>query len=110
MQATLRPREPELARDSERAFGRSARIGRAHIADHGRAGLAAGGQQRPHTALEQGVVAARGIGHAVAMAERHRALAQAFQHERVELAALDQIDRRIEPVGGETSAGAEAKC
>ena len=105
----LQALEPELARDRERALGRGARIGRAHIGDHRGAGLAAGGQQRAHAPLQQRIVAARGIGHAVAVGEGDRALAQAFQHDGVELAALDQIDGGVEPVGGEARAGADAE-
>ena len=46
----------------------------------------------------------------VAMAEGHGAFAQAFQYQDIEFAALDEIDRRVEPVGGKASAGADAKC
>ena len=69
MQATLRPVEPELARDRERALRRRARIGRAHIGDDDGAGGAAGRQQRAHAAVEMRVVAARRVGHAVAVAK-----------------------------------------
>ena len=43
------------------------------------------------------------------MGEGDRALAQTFQHDGVELAALDQIDGGVEPVGGEARAGADAE-
>ena len=72
--------------------------------------LAAGRQQRAHAALEMRVVAARGIGHAVAVGEGDGALAEAFEHDDVELAALDQIDGRLQPVGGEARAGADAEA
>ena len=96
-------------REDKRAFGRRTRIGRTHIGNHDGAGFAASGQQRPHAPVEQRIVTARGIGHAVAMAERHRALAQAFQHDGVEFAAADQIDGRLQPVGGKTRSRADAE-
>ena len=107
MQATFESLEAEFARDLDGALGRRARVGGAHVGDDRRAGRAAGRQQRAHAALELRVIAARGIGHAVAMAEGHGALAEAFQHDGIELAALDQIDRRLEPVGGKAGAGAD---
>src|SRR5471032_2764162 len=55
------------------------------------------------------VVTALGVGHPIAMAEGYGALAQAFEHHDIELAAFDQIDRRIEPVGGKSRAGTDAK-
>ena len=68
------------------------------------------GSSALHAALEMRIIAARRIGHAVAVAEGDGALAQAFQHHGVELAALDQIDRRLEPVGGKARAGADAEA
>ena len=109
MQATFRPLRPSSRAIDERALGRGARIGRAHVGDHHGAGFAAGGQQRAHAPLEQRIIAALGIGHAVAVGEGDRALAQTFQHDGVELAALDQIDGGVEPVGGEARAGADAE-
>jgi hypothetical protein len=54
------------------------------------------------------IISALGIGHAVAMRKRNRTFAQAFQHDRVQFSAFDQIDRRVEPVRRETRAGADA--
>ena len=46
-------------------------------------------------------------GHAIAMAEGKRALADALEDDRIEAAPGHQIDRRIEPIGREPGAGAE---
>jgi hypothetical protein len=59
--------------------------------------------------LQQRIVAGVGIGHAVAMAESKRALADALEYDRIELSPGDQIHRRIEAIGRESRAGAEAK-
>ena len=64
------------------------------------------GAQAP---LEQRVVAGLRVGHAIAMAKGQRALADALEHDRIELALGDQVHRRIEPVGREPGAGAEAE-
>ena len=55
------------------------------------------------------VIAAPRIGHAVAMGESDRALAQAFEHQHVESPRCGEIDRRLEPVGGKSGAGADAE-
>jgi hypothetical protein len=59
--------------------------------------------------LQQRIVAGVGIGHAVAMAESKRALADALEHDRIELSPGDQIHRRIEAISRESHAGAEAE-
>jgi hypothetical protein len=48
------------------------------------------------------IIAARGIGHAVAMTEGDGPLAQALEHHHIEFALAGEIDRRIETVGGKT--------
>ena len=101
--------EAEFARDRQRPFGRRAWVCRAHIGDHDGAGLAAGRQQRAHAPLKMRVIAALGVGHAVAVGEGDGALAETFQHDGIERAALDQIDGGLQPVGGEARAGADAK-
>ena len=59
--------------------------------------------------LQQRVVAGLRIRHAIAMAKRQRALADALEHDRIEPAVGDQIHRRIEPIGREPGAGAETE-
>ena len=56
------------------------------------------------------IVAAGGVEHAVAMAKRHRAFAEALEHQIVQGAALGEIDRRPQPVRGEPRAAADANC
>ena len=68
-----------------------------------------GRQHGAHAPRQQRVVAGRRVGHAVTMAERHRAFADALEHDRVEPPLRDQIQRRIQPIGREPGAGAEAK-
>ena len=99
--------DAELAGDLARAHRRGARIGGAHVADDGRARGAAGRQQRAHAALEMGVVAAARVGHAVAVSKGNRTLAEALEHHDIEFAAARKVDRRIEPVGGKSRAGAD---
>ena len=105
----LQPFQTQFAGDLDGARNRGPRIGGAHVGDHGGARRHAGRQERMHAALEMRVVASRRVRHAIAMAEGHRALAQAFQHQYVEFAALDQVDRRDGPVGGEARPGTNTK-
>jgi hypothetical protein len=43
------------------------------------------------------------------VAEGQRALADALEHDHFEPAFLDQLDRRLEPVGREPGTGADAE-
>ena len=90
-------------RPSERAisavfFARGFRIGRAHIGDDLDALCGAERQHRAHALFEQRVVAAFGILHPRLLRQRHRALAEAFEHEIVDLALLGELDRGLDTV------------
>ena len=55
------------------------------------------------------VITARGVSHSIAVAEGHGALAQAFEHHDVELAALREINGRVEPIGGKARPRADTE-
>jgi hypothetical protein len=112
--SALERRDPEAAQpESMRDLGRLGRgasgIGDAHVGDQPRAVLDAERQDRAQPPLEERIVAGLGIGHAIAMAERESALADALEDDRIEPPPGDQIDRRLETIGREPGAGAEAE-
>ena len=64
-------------------------------------------QNGAQASLEQRIVARLRVGHAIAVAEGERTLADALEHDDIELTLGDQLDRRVEPVSREPGAGAE---
>ena len=84
------------------------RIGRAHVGDDAHAVLAARGQHGLEALDEVRRVAALGVLQAREVLARDGALGETLEHEIVELAALGQIDGRLEAVVGEAGAGADA--
>ena len=107
MQATLRPLSPSSRATVERALGRRARIGRAHIGDHGRCRHCGRRAAAPACGARAGSCS-RAWDRPCGRGGRRRPCARPGTPARwLEPAALDQIDRRIEPVGRKTCAGAE---
>ncbi len=68
------------------------------------------GQQQFDPPLEQRVVTARRIVPLAQLRQRHRALAQAFEHQVLDAAALREHHRRLEAIAGKSGAGADAEC
>ncbi len=101
--------QPQLVRDAPCELGRGAWVGDAHVGEDAGAAGPAGGQHGPQPMGEEAVVAERWILQPVAVAEGHRALAQALEDEPVELAAPGEVHGRVQPVGGETGATADAQ-
>ena len=89
---------PSDARDLGGLLRGGLRIGRAHIGDDLDALGGAERQHRAHPLFQQRIVAALGIFHPRLLRQRHRALAQAFEHEIIDLALLGELDRGLDAV------------
>jgi hypothetical protein len=83
-------------------------VGRAHIRDEAHAVPPQQRQQQLDAPLEQRIVAARWISALSHLRQRHRALAQAFEHEIANAAALGERGSGLQAVAGEAGAGADA--
>ncbi len=94
----LEARQPERTRDLGGLPCGRLRIGRAHIGDDLDAFGGAERQHRAHALFEQRIVAALGILHPRLLRQRHRALAEAFEHEIIDLALLGEFDRRLDAI------------
>ena len=79
----------------------AARVGDPHVGDQARAARRAQRQDLAQAPFQQRVVAGLQVGHAIAMAECQRALADALEHDGIEPALGHQVHGRIEPVGRE---------
>ena len=94
----LQFRQAERARDLGGLLRGRFRIGRAHIGDDLDAFCGAERQHRAHALFQQRVVAAFGILHPRLLRQRHRALAEALEHEIVDLALLGELDRGLDAI------------
>jgi hypothetical protein len=101
--------QAEVARHLRGPGRGTARIGDPHVGDQPGAVRDAERQDGAQAPLEERIVAGIRVRHAIAMAERKRALADAFEHDRIELSLGDQVHRRVETIGREPGAGAEAE-
>ncbi len=101
---TLKPKVPG---DLHHTPGGGDRIGRAHVADDPHPLAAAAGQHRPHAGLQQRIVSGGGIHPLGPLRQGDGALRQAFEHQVVEAAMLDQLHRRFDPVAREAGARAD---
>ena len=81
------------------------RIGRAHIGDDLDALGGADRQHRAHPLFQQRIVAAVGIFHPRLLRQRDGALAEAFEHQIVDVALLGEFDRGLDAVAGIAGAG-----
>jgi hypothetical protein len=97
----------QAARDVDDRVGRRQRIGRAEIADERDAASLDDGQKRLDALGQASIVAACRITPAAQLRERDGALGQALEDEIVELAALGQVERRIEAIARESRAAAQ---
>ena len=69
------------------------RIGRAHIGDDLDAFGGADRQHRAHPLFQQRIVARFRILHARLLRQRHRALAETFEHQILDVALFGEFDR-----------------
>ena len=102
-------RDAQAAGDGHDRVGRGERIRRAEVADQANAATLEDRQQRLDALGQPRVVAARRIAPPAQLRERDGALGEALEHEIVELAALGEVERRIEAVAREARAAAETK-
>jgi len=100
----LQTGQAEFAGDVDDQQGGRAGIGDTHVGNDCRPVGVTMPQHAAHAGAQLRVIAACRVQHAVAMAERHGALADALEHQVVQRTALREIDRRAQPVGGEPSA------
>ena len=104
----FQPVQAEFAGDVDHQQCGGARIGDAHVGhDLGSVGMAMR-ENAAHAGTELRVIASIGVEHAVAVAERHRTLANAFEHEVIERPTLREVHGRSQPIGGEAGAAAKA--
>ena len=92
--------QPELARDIQHRLAGGERIRRAHVGDDRDALPGAGGQHGAHALLQQRVVPLPWIAAAPQLGQGNRALGQAFEHQRIQSAALGQVLRGVDAVAG----------
>jgi hypothetical protein len=102
-------RQAEFTRHGER--GRASRLGmgRAHVGDDAHALGDAGRQHRPQPSGQQQVEAGARVLCTAKLGERDRAFGEAFEHQRVQIAAFGQGLRRVDAVAGITGAGGDAE-
>ena len=74
------------------------RIGRAHIGDDLDALGGADRQHRAHPFFQQRIVAAFGIFHPRLLRQRHGALAEAFEHQILDVALFGEFDRGLDAI------------
>ena len=103
------PGQSQFTRDLQHGLTGSERISRTHVGDDGDALLYAGGQHGAHAFAQQRVITLRWVAAAAQLSQRDGAFGQAFKHQRVELAALGQVLRRVDAVASVTSAGSDAE-
>ena len=83
------------------------RIGRAHIGDDLDALGGADRQHRAHPLLQQRIVAALGIFHPRLLRQRHGALAQAFEHQILDVAFFGEFERGLDAIARIARAGSD---
>ena len=84
------------------------RVGGAEIGDQAHASALEHGQQQFHAPLEQRIVAAVRILESPQLPQRDRALGQAFEPQILDVAALGQDQRGLQPIALESRAAADA--
>ncbi len=89
---------PERSGDLGGLAGCGERIGRAHIGDDLDALGGADRQHRAHPLLEQRIVTAFRIFHARLLGERDRALAEALEHQILDVALFGEFDRGLDAI------------
>ena len=94
----LQRRKPERSCDLGGLARCGDRIGRAHIGDDPDALGGAGRQHRAHPLLQQRIVTAVGVFHARLLRQRDGALAEAFEHEVLDVALLGEFDRGLDAI------------
>ena len=97
--------KPERLRDLGGPARGSDRIGRAHIGDDLDALAGANRQHRAHPLIQQRIVTAIGILHARLLRQRHRALAQTFEYQILQVAFFGELNRRLDAIAGIAGAG-----
>ena len=107
MAAIFSAGQPERSRDLGGLARRGFRVGRAHIGDDLDALGGAERQHRAHPLFEQRIVAALGILHPRLLRQRHGALAQAFEHQIIDLALFGEFDRGLDAVARIAGAGSD---
>src|SRR6202011_5122530 len=87
---------------------RRQRVGGAHIGDDADAAAQAFRQHRAHALDEAGIVAELGVVQLGQRLARYRALGQALEDEIVDIALLDELERRLPAVAGIAGAGPDS--
>ena len=98
--------QPERLRDIGGLARRGFRIGRAHIGDDLDAFGGAERQHRAHPLFEQRIIAAVRILHPRLLRQRHRAFAEAFEHEILDIALFGEFDRGLDAIARIAGTGA----
>ena len=101
----LQRRQAQRLRDLGGLARGGDRIGRAHIGDDLDAFGGAERQHRAHPLLQQRIVTAVGIFHPRLLRQRHRALAEAFEHQILQVAFFGELNRRLDAIAGIAGAG-----
>jgi len=94
----LQRRESERSRDFGGLLRRGFRVGRTHIGDDLDALGRAERQHRTHPLFQERIKAGFRVLHARLLRQRHRALAQAFEHEVIDVALLGELERRFDTI------------
>ena len=97
--------QPERFRDLGGLARRGFRIGRAHIGDDLDAFGGAERQHRAHPLFQQRIVAAFRILHPRLLRQRHRALAETFEHQILDIAFFGEFDRGLDAIARIAGAG-----
>jgi len=100
-------REPHARGQRGDRLGAGARVGGAGVGEQPHAPRGERGHEHLHAPQEHAAEAARRIGQPLLLGERDGALGEAFQHEEVDRRALDELERRLQPVAGEAGAAAD---
>ncbi len=100
---------PSVSRDRNDRIAGAERVRSAEVAQKPRAAFAQQWEEGLDTPRKTRVVAERRILAPSQLRECDRSLGEAFERKHVELAALQQLDGRIEPVARESGAAADAK-
>ena len=98
--------QPERLRDVGGLARRRFRVGGAHVGDDLDAFGGAERQHRAHPLFEQRVIAAVRIFHPRLLCQRHRAFAEALEHEVLDVALFGEFDRGLDAIARIAGPGA----